>query len=403
MAIKNKLATQDFAKEVVYAPADLTPEQQAQAQKNIGLPEITSEDAGLVLGVSEEGKWELNLVSGGGGEGSGVQSDWNVSNKSSLAYIKNKPFYEETNAWVPLISSTEFSPFNLMASYGVYAYERRAKFDGFAIGETYRITWDGITYECVAQDSSGVIANTVACGNCAPFGLSGNGEPFIIVYTNNGGKWETYCALTDTADGGAHTVGIEGIGTVIHKIDPKYLHASDWNVIDKNKAGYIANRPFGTIPAGTVILEETTFQFQSNTLHLFDLPDIGPFDYIVEFDGTSYPVTGQVFETTNLPQCGFSIVGDDGNTVATFVKNFEGHDGVDVIAAATPGAHTFKIILAEDVIEKIDSKYLPDDIGGSSGPSLPEVTTEDAGKFLRVTDEGIWAAVSIPNAEGAEF
>lgn len=31
MAIKNKLATQDFAKEVLYAPATLTPEQKAQA------------------------------------------------------------------------------------------------------------------------------------------------------------------------------------------------------------------------------------------------------------------------------------------------------------------------------------------------------------------------------------
>lgn len=33
---------------------------------------------------------------------------------------------------------------------------------------------------------------------------------------------------------------------------------------------------------------------------------------------------------------------------------------------------------------------------------LPEVTTEDNGKFLRVVD-GAWVAVSVPNAEEASF
>lgn len=35
-------------------------------------------------------------------------------------------------------------------------------------------------------------------------------------------------------------------------------------------------------------------------------------------------------------------------------------------------------------------------------PEIPNVTTQDNGKFLRVVD-GIWAAASIPNAEEAEF
>ena len=33
---------------------------------------------------------------------------------------------------------------------------------------------------------------------------------------------------------------------------------------------------------------------------------------------------------------------------------------------------------------------------------IPEVTSEDNGKFLRVVD-GAWAAVSVPNAEGVGF
>ena len=38
----------------------------------------------------------------------------------------------------------------------------------------------------------------------------------------------------------------------------------------------------------------------------------------------------------------------------------------------------------------------------ASGPSIPEVTSEDNGKFLRVVD-GAWAAASVPSANGVSF
>ena len=34
---------------------------------------------------------------------------------------------------------------------------------------------------------------------------------------------------------------------------------------------------------------------------------------------------------------------------------------------------------------------------------LPTVTTNDAGKFLRVSANGVWVAEAIPSAEGATF
>lgn len=45
--------------------------------------------------------------------------------------------------------------------------------------------------------------------------------------------------------------------------------------------------------------------------------------------------------------------------------------------------------------EKIDNKYPSEDIGGS----VPEVTVEDNGKFLRVVN-GVWAAVIVPIYNG---
>lgn len=41
--------------------------------------------------------------------------------------------------------------------------------------------------------------------------------------------------------------------------------------------------------------------------------------------------------------------------------------------------------------------------GGSAGGTLPVVTAADAGKFLRVSSSGSWAAETVANANGGEF
>ena len=51
--------------------------------------------------------------------------------------------------------------------------------------------------------------------------------------------------------------------------------------------------------------------------------------------------------------------------------------------------------LVADIKEKTDAAYLPID-------SLPAVTSSDNGKFLRV-ENGAWAAVTVPDANGVSF
>lgn len=41
--------------------------------------------------------------------------------------------------------------------------------------------------------------------------------------------------------------------------------------------------------------------------------------------------------------------------------------------------------------------------GGSAGGTLPVVTAADAGKFLRVSSSGSWAAETVASASGGEF
>lgn len=62
-------------------------------------------------------------------------------------------------------------------------------------------------------------------------------------------------------------------------------------------------------------------------------------------------------------------------------------------------SHDVAITLNTLGIKKIDPKYLPESAGGSG---LPEVTTNDNGKFLQVVD-GVWTAVALTDVsqEGA--
>lgn len=213
MAIKNKLATQDFAKEVLYAPATLTPEQKAQAQKNIGMPEITTADAGLVLGVSEQGTWELSLVSGGGSGEGGVQSDWNVENKTSLAYIKNKPFYDNTEVLLDTITvnNGDELELNIEKDIGIQ-------------GETVTIVWDGISSEKIINyfrlKEDGAWNYHLAIGNRSYANDSfitfdDTGEEYLI--KNRQG----HDTSTIICDDQSHTLSI--VKGLIFQIDEKFI------------------------------------------------------------------------------------------------------------------------------------------------------------------------------------
>ena len=101
----------------------------------------------------------------------------------------------------------------------------------------------------------------------------------------------------------------------------------------------------------------------------------------------------------------FLVATDDGIEVS-----FDGGDSRYVIpkkgiyfACGTGEEPIFTVKLTSPLLSvpttKIKKEALPDDIGGD----LPDVTSTDAGKFLRVSSEGVWAAETIPNAEEASF
>jgi hypothetical protein len=87
----------------------------------------------------------------------------------------------------------------------------------------------------------------------------------------------------------------------------------------------------------------------------------------------------------------FSIV------VMDIEENGAKESGAIIIAESNPSPTSFDIVvsLKQNSGTIIKQEYLPTE--------LPEVTQNDAGKFLRVSADGLWVAESIPSAEGASF
>lgn len=142
---------------------------------------------------------------------SGVQPDWNQNDETQPDYIKNRPFYTGDPVETVLVEESTV-PFE--DDGGMYMGQLESTFSA-TVGETYKVSWDGTTYECVCIE----INNTLTIGNLSIMDAgSDTGEPFIMG-VNNGQGIEIY-----TADAAAsHTISISVAVAQVVKIDEKYL------------------------------------------------------------------------------------------------------------------------------------------------------------------------------------
>ena len=163
-------------------------------------------------------------VSGGGG---GVQSNYNQNDSTAADYIKNRPFYSETTETVFVEESTV--PFTSPGA-GLYYATIQSAFKPTA-GETYKVFWDGVAYECVGETISGY----TVIGNPSVIGVGADtGEPFVISPLADNLGIEIY-----TKDASAsHTVSISGSIAEVIQIPDKYIPNTFRDVVI---AGYPLN------------------------------------------------------------------------------------------------------------------------------------------------------------------
>ena len=310
------------------------------------------------------------------------QPDWAQSDNTQPDYIKNRPFYETLIEQSELLAPTELSFTDSTCIRSVDVSMLNKWLEDWTVA---RVTWDGVVYECEAQ----IIRNDKLVGNVDSLVGGDNGLPFLVnCYSiEGGGAVFGVMAVNDETES-THEVSISVLTYSIDHLDTKFIKSIPWKKI--------SDKPFDMTPAGTIVAkgtEDFAMPFDgafATVVNEITLENNTP--YIVEFDGSSYQVT----TTSLVTETDASIYYENEGVFFAFFNDFI--SGSTAIIAPTQGEHTYKITVAEDIVKKIDPVYLPDNLGG-----LPEVTTADAGKFLRVNTEGKWAVGAILNAEEVAF
>ena len=153
-------------------------------------------------------------ASGNTGSHSGVQPDWNQNDETQPDYVKNRPFYTGDPMETVLVEDINVSFSNPSAN--IYYGSMPTTIELIA-GDTYKVSWDGATYECVCE----LIRGNPAIGNPSIAGAGADtGEPFLILPLANHQVTEVY--TLDTSN--SHTISISSFGAAeVVKIPDKYI------------------------------------------------------------------------------------------------------------------------------------------------------------------------------------
>ena len=223
-------------------------------------------------------------------DGSAANPDWNQNDATQPDYVKNRPFY--TGDPVETVFVEERTVAFADAGHGFYMGELQSTFEA-TVGETYKVSWDGATYECTCISFN----DTPAIGNLSIPGVgSDSGEPFLIVIVDGQG---IQIATADTS--ASHTFSISGIVAQIVKIDDKYLaisetidlsSLSEWtgeqkqNLYDKFKSGKVLLAK--NIPDVDGLLTITYVNYD-NIYSILEINAIGD-SYACKFYGSSWDI-----------------------------------------------------------------------------------------------------------------
>lgn len=176
------------------------------------------------------------------------------------------------------------------------------------------------------------------------------------------------------------------------------LETSDWAQNDPTAKDYVKNRTHYVSQENRVIVPEqevtTAVQDDHNVaiLNSFDSDALKPLlsseddtTFDVVFDEASYPCKWLEHSGNRIPVFGnFAIFDpsstDTGEPFAFSVGQVE-NDIAIAIACKVAGTHTVAVSYQQDVVHKIDGKFLPDDIGAVQ-PDWDE-QSEDAKGFIK--------------------
>lgn len=158
----------------------------------------------------------------------GFRGNWCQNDPNADDYIKNRTHYVE-------MGETVILPLTTLNRGEVQLQQPLIK------GQTYSITWDGVTYESVAREYDGFLM----LGNNAIYDFDNGietdtGEPFALeikIGYNNAYIYlpsEPRVLDSDGSEIAQHTISITTYGEIVHKLDKKYIDIPEGIVTEES-------------------------------------------------------------------------------------------------------------------------------------------------------------------------
>lgn len=315
--------------------------------------------------------------------------DWNTNDESDPSYIKNRPFY--SNGIVEEIIadnvSLEFESWGGEGVYGAYIQYPLELVEG----NTYIIEFDGVTYECVAQQTA---YDYVAIGNAykADAGEWHNNEPFFIYN-------EVYGVIDVTAYdidvNSTHTISITERKEDITTIPMKYI---------KDMYGEIDEENAILLDSEIVQIESINEEYGYGEYRLSqNIELIQGETYTVDFNGTIYKCIAMYSEGAFFLGNG-SIVNASEDTGEPFLLIAIPELNEIIVLIPTVGTYTVSISGLKRTIKKVPDKYLKNSniMNGSGYKSVQSLSSTASGIWSHAEGDNTTASGRASHAEGID-
>lgn len=381
---------------------------------------------------------------------SGVQSDWNENDETSPAFVKNRPFYTGEAVLTEIIPEQTYT-LSSSGSITMYVDQSGTYPYSLEVGKEYTVVYNGTTYELTSNTLQGI----AYVGDVSP--LTTGGEPSVpfAICAGNG-----ILQIIDYTGNTEVTFKISCDNTEIKQIDTKYI---PWNdavglyppvLINKsvedltdeekqkyydlfNKGSLLLARPVSqstwvivvsmfysrTVGLDMALLDSTgtLYTYSSSGWNTNDITKFGITSTVNDVlkSKTTWRLLDKTFDSVSSGKAYKAYIGwNDSTEKASIRKESKGPSGVgtvpaysdilcsgdkEIVLSSSTADSTKKFKITVDDSGIITSTNTSDSSISYTPYSPPAVTEADAGKFLRVSSTGEWAAESISNAEGVSF